>query len=98
MILVLVQLSLPVLAGYGIMKIVSLREHPDKNVISILKYSAYSFAGIFVIAVLANSALSSWFITRVNEYASSIQSSRPQYAQSIVLLLNIWLQCLQTMF
>jgi hypothetical protein len=94
MILVLVQLSLPVLAGYGIMKIVSLREHPDKKVISILKYSAYSFAGIFIISVLANSALSSWFITRVNEYATSIQASRPQYAQQY----NAFAEYMATMF
>ena len=86
MILVLVQLSLPVLAGYGIMKIVSLREHPDKKAISILKYSAYSFSAIFIISVLANSALSSWFITRVNEYAASIQTTRAQFAQQFTAL------------
>ncbi|MEO8233751.1 MAG: hypothetical protein ABI638_15840, partial [Ignavibacteriota bacterium] len=81
MILVLVQLSLPVLAGYGIMKIISLRENADKKVINILKYSAYAFTGIFVISLLANSALSNWFVTRVNDYASSIQTSKPQNAQ-----------------
>jgi len=58
MILVLVQLSIPVLAGYGIMKIISLREQPDKKAASILNYSAYIFAGIFVISLLANKALS----------------------------------------
>ena len=86
MILVLVQMSLPVLAGYGIMKIISLREHPDKKALSILKYSAYIFAGIFVLSLLANKALSSWFVTRVNDYAATIQTSRPQYAQQFQVL------------
>ena len=86
MILVLVQMSLPVLAGYGIMKIISLREHPDKKATSILKYSAYIFAGIFVLSLLANKALSSWFVTRVNDYAATIQTSRPQYAQQFQVL------------
>lgn len=81
MILVLVQLSLPVLAGYGIMKIISLREHPDKKAMSILKYSAYIFSGLFVISLFVNNALSSWFVTRVSDHASSLQSSNPQYAQ-----------------
>jgi hypothetical protein len=81
MILVLVQLSFPVLAGYGIMKIISLRESSEKKIVSILKYSAYIFTGIFVISLLANSALTNWFVTRVNEYAASIQSSKPQNAQ-----------------
>ena len=86
MILVLVQMSFPVLAGYGIMKIISLREHPDKKAMSILKYSAYIFAGIFVLSLLANKALSGWFVTRVNDYAATIQTSRPQYAQQFQAL------------
>ena len=86
MILVLLQLSFPVLAGYGIMKIISLREHPDKKTVSIIKYSAYIFAGIFIISLLANKVLSSWFVTRVNDYAETIQTSRPQYAQQFQAL------------
>lgn len=86
MMLVLVQMSLPILAGYGLMKIISLREHPDKKAISILRYSAYIFTGIFVISLLANKALSSWFVTRVNDYAATIQTSRPQYAQQFQVL------------
>ena len=81
MMLVLVQLSLPVLAGYGIMKIISLRENSDIKVISIVKYSAYTFTGIFIISLLANSALANWFVTRVNEFAAGIQASKPQNAQ-----------------
>jgi hypothetical protein len=86
MILVLVQMSFPVLAGYGIMKIISLREQSDKRAISILKYSAYTFAGVFFLSLLANKALSSWFVGRVNDYAATIQESRPQYAQQFQVL------------
>jgi len=86
MILVLLQLSFPILAGYGIMKIISLREHSDKKALSILEYSAYLFAGIFVLSLLANKALSGWFVTRVNDYAATIQTSRPQYAQQFQAL------------
>ena len=81
MILVLVQLSLPVLAGYGIMKIVSLREHPDNRASIILKYSAYVFTGIFILSLVASSALSNWFVSRVNDHAATLQTSNPQYAQ-----------------
>ena len=81
MILVLVQLSLPVLAGYGLMKIISLRKEPDVKAFSILKYSAYAFLAIFIISLIANQALSSWFVERVNTHASSLQSSNPRYAQ-----------------
>ena len=81
MILVLVQMSFPFLAGFGIMKIISLREHPDKRAMSILKYSAYVLAGIFILSLLANKALSNWFVSRVNDHAVSLQTSNPQYAQ-----------------
>lgn len=81
MILVLVQMSFPVLAGFGIMKIISLREQTDKKAFSLLKYSAYIFAGIFVLSLIGNSVLSSWFTGRVNDHAASLQSSNPQYAQ-----------------
>ncbi len=81
MILVLVQLSFPVLAGYGIMKIISLRESNDKKALSILKYSAYVFSGIFILSLIANQALSNWFVSRVNDHAATLQASNPQYAQ-----------------
>jgi len=86
MMLVIVQMSFPILAGYGLMKIISLRENPEKKAISILKYSAYIFTGIFVLSLLANKALSGWFVTRVNDYAATIQTSRPQYAQQFQVL------------
>lgn len=81
MILVLLQLTFPVLAGYGLMKIISLRKQPDVKAFSILKYTAYTFTIIFVIALIANQAVSNWFVDRVNAHASSLQSSNPRYAQ-----------------
>lgn len=86
MILVLIQLSFPILAGYGLMKIISLREVNDNKAIVILKYSATVFTGIFVLSLLANKALSDWFVSRVNDYAASIQTSRPQLAQQYQVL------------
>jgi hypothetical protein len=81
MILVLVQMSFPVLAGFGLMKIISLKEHADKKAINTLKYSAYIFLGIFILSLIGNSALSNWFASRVNDHAATLQSSNPQYAQ-----------------
>lgn len=81
MILVLVQLSFPVLAGYGIMKIISLRENSDQRAMSILKYAAYFFSGIFILSLVANSAIFNWFASRVNDHAATLQTSNPQYAQ-----------------
>jgi hypothetical protein len=86
MILVLVQLSLPVLAGIGLMKILSLRQEPDQRALNILKFGAYIFSGIFILALVLNQSLVSWFTARVNEYAASIQVSRPQYAQQFQAL------------
>ena len=74
-------MSFPVLAGYGIMKIISLREESDKKALSILKYSAYVFSGIFILSLIANQALSNWFVSRVNDHAATLQTSNPQYAQ-----------------
>lgn len=86
MILVLVQLSFPILAGYGLMKIISLRNENDQKAFTILKYSAYVFSGIFVLSLVANKALSNWFVSRVNDYAATIQISRPQLAQQYQVL------------
>lgn len=86
MMLVLVQLSFPILAGYGLMKIISLRNENDQKALSILKYSAYIFSGIFLLSLLGNKALSDWFVSRVNDYAAAIQTSRPQLAQQYQVL------------
>jgi len=81
MILVIVQMSMPVLAGLGIMKIIALRNEPDKKAVNLLKYSAYFFSGVFVLSLLLSGSLNSWFTERVNDYAASVERARPQLAQ-----------------
>ncbi|MBX2975141.1 MAG: YfhO family protein [Ignavibacteriaceae bacterium] len=98
MILVLVQLSLPVLAGFGLMKILSLRNDSDNKAFSILKYGAYAFAGIFVLSILLSSVLSSWFTQRVNDYALTLQTARPQMAQQYQALADYMSQMFTTDF
>ena len=67
MILVLVQLSMPVLAAIGIQKIASLKSEKDVRAEKIIKYAAYIFTGLFLIALIFNSALTDMFITRIIE-------------------------------
>jgi len=81
MILVLVQFSFPILAGYGLMKIISLKNEKEPRSLNLLKYTTYIFSGIFIIGLLANNGINSWMVERVNNYASTIQSSQPQLAQ-----------------
>lgn len=81
MVLILVQLSFPVLAGLGIMKIISLKEERNDKLIKLLKNISIVFTVLFVISILFNSVITDWFVSRVNNYAGSISSSRPQYAQ-----------------
>lgn len=81
MILVLLQMSFPLLAGFGLMKIISLKDEKDAKLEKMIKNAAYIFTGIFVIGVLLNSAITQWFISRVNDYAASISTSQPQMAK-----------------
>ena len=81
MILVLVQMSTPVLAGLGLMKIISARENGDARIIKILKNSAYIFSAVFVLSVLLNSPISSWFVSRVNDYANTLTGTQNRMAQ-----------------
>lgn len=67
MILILVQMSFPILAGLGILRIIQLRDKPDKKVESILKLSAIGFGVLFVFGYLLESSIKEWFIARVNE-------------------------------
>lgn len=64
MILVLVQLSFPILAGLGLVKIISLKENPDKRVENIIRNSFYVLAGIFFLSLLLTSPIKEWFISR----------------------------------
>ncbi len=64
MILILVQLSFPILAGLGLVKIISLKEFPDKKIENIVRNSFYILAGIFALTLLLGSPIKDWFIAR----------------------------------
>ncbi len=81
MVLVLVQLSFPVLAGLGLMKIISLRDEKNENLVKWIKNIALVFTVVFALTVFLNSAIAGWFAGRVNDHAAAISSSQPQYAQ-----------------
>lgn len=86
MILVIVQLNFPILAGLGIMKIIQIKEEKNLKLTKIIKIIAFLFTGIFILSVLLNSSLSSWFTERVTAYAATLQASKPQMAQQFTAL------------
>jgi Bacterial membrane protein YfhO len=86
MILVIVQLNFPILAGLGVMKIIQIKEEKNLKLTKVIKNIAFLFTGIFVISILMNSAISSWFTERVTAYASTLQASKPQMAQQFTAL------------
>ena len=88
MILVLVQVSFPVLAGIGLMRIISLRNEKDEKLKRVVKNLAIGFSAVFVIFLLLNGAVSDWFVSRVNDYAASVQQSQPRLAQQFQALAN----------
>ena len=65
MILVLVQLSFPILAGLGLIKIISLKEHPDEKLSKIIRITFFILGGIFILTLLLSSPIKEWFIARV---------------------------------
>ncbi len=67
MILILMQMSFPVLAGLGLIRIIQLKEIPDKRIESILKFSFLGFGFLFVLGFLLESSIKDWFIARINE-------------------------------
>lgn len=81
MILVLVQMSFPVLAGLGLMKIINLKKEKDNRSILLIRNIAYVFLGLFVISIVANSTITSWFTERINDYVSMISSGNQRLAQ-----------------
>jgi hypothetical protein len=64
MILVLVQLSFPILAGLGLVKIISLKEIPNKKIENMIRNSFYILAAIFALTLLLGSPIKEWFIAR----------------------------------
>ena len=81
MILVLAQLSFPILAALGLKKILDLKNEVDINLEKIIKYGAAAFSVVLVIALILNGTFSSWFESRVRDYAASLAGNRQQMAQ-----------------
>jgi len=79
MILTVIQMSLPILAGYGLMTIIKLRKEPNEKIKNLIRNSMFVFAGLFVLSLLLNSAISSWFISRVQEAGQKGQQLKPLY-------------------
>ncbi len=79
MILTIVQMTLPILAGYGIMSIIKLRKEPNEKIKNLIRNTMFVFAGLFVLSLLLNSAISSWFISRVQEAGQKGQQLKPLY-------------------
>jgi hypothetical protein len=76
MILHVVQLFFPILAGLGIMEIISMREQKNVSIEKILKYCAIIFTSLFVIVLLLNDSIGSWFSQRVSDFAAGLGKSR----------------------
>ncbi|MEP0861770.1 MAG: YfhO family protein [Ignavibacterium sp.] len=96
MILVLVQLSMPVLAGLGLMKLISLRNEKSEKINTIIRNISLAVSGIFILVLLLNVPISNWFIGRINDYAASIQQSKPQLAQQYQVLAEYTAQMFTT--
>lgn len=81
MFLVIVQLNFPILAALGLARMLTIKEENNQKLKNAIKYLSFAFTGLFVLFILLNSALTSWFVERVNEYAATLQAARPQMAQ-----------------
>src|SRR5690606_33089342 len=77
MILIIVQLSMPVLAGLGVLRILKLKEQPDKKVDSLVKYFSIAFAAVFILSFLLEDSIKQWFIGRVVESGQRGQQLQP---------------------
>ncbi|GMU85176.1 MAG: membrane protein [Ignavibacteriales bacterium] len=67
MILVILQMHFPILAALGLKKIISLRSEKDAFAENVIKYAAYSFGALFLVSLLLNSVIASWFMERFVE-------------------------------
>lgn len=86
MILILVQFSFPILAVMGISRIIQLKKENDLKTQNLIKYSAFIFSGIFIVSLLLNGAISSWFSGRVTDYANLLRGSNQQLSQQFMAL------------
>lgn len=76
MILHVLQIVFPILAGLGLMKIISSREENNISISKSLKILFITFLGLFIISVLANDSITSWFSNRVTNYTSSLANQQ----------------------
>lgn len=86
MILILVQISFPILAAYGLKSIIELRESGDGASKKLLKFSAIGASLVTLMSLLMQSALSDWFVSRVQEYSSSLGKGQEGLAQQFTAL------------
>jgi hypothetical protein len=86
MFLVIVQMNFPIFAGLGVMKIIHAKEENNAKLKKVIRGLAFAFSGILVLAVLLNSALTSWFTDRVTAFAATFQATNPQMAQQTTAL------------
>lgn len=76
MILHVLQIIFPILAGFGIMKIISLREEKNLNILKNIKNTALILTGLFVLSILLGGSISDWFVNRVKAYASNLANQQ----------------------
>ncbi len=76
MILVLIQINLPILAGLGLMHILSLRDKVQEKNNIIFRNIGLGISAAFVLIILLNSAISNWFVERINSYANTLQNQQ----------------------
>ncbi|MCX7876400.1 MAG: YfhO family protein [Melioribacteraceae bacterium] len=72
MILHVLQIVFPILAGLGLMKIIQLKEENNFSINKTVKILFFTFSGLFIISILANDSLKSWFSNRVLNYSSTL--------------------------
>ncbi|MDP2366612.1 MAG: YfhO family protein, partial [Ignavibacteria bacterium] len=65
----------------GLMKIINLKSEKDKKHLHLIRNIGFVFLGLFVLSLIGNSVINTWFTERVNDYASGITASNPRLAQ-----------------
>lgn len=76
MILHVLQIIFPILAGFGIMKIISLREEKNLNIIKNIKNVVLIIAALFFLSILLSGTINDWFVNRVKTYAASLSNQQ----------------------
>ncbi len=76
MILHVVQIIFPILAGLGLIEIIKLREEKKVKLENTIKNLALSFSILFILSILFNTTLTSWFSERVKSYAASLNNQQ----------------------